>query len=47
MQHNPLVTIICLCYNQEKYVLESLFSVINQDYDKAIEVITELEKQMK
>ncbi|MFV5691257.1 glycosyltransferase [Flavobacterium sp. LT1R49] len=32
MQDNPLVTIICLCYNQEKYVLESLFSVINQDY---------------
>jgi len=32
MQDNPLVTIICLCYNQENYVLESLFSVINQDY---------------
>ncbi|MFV5688366.1 glycosyltransferase [Flavobacterium sp. ZT3R25] len=32
MQDNPLVTIICLCYNQEKYLLESLFSVINQDY---------------
>ncbi|MFV5696102.1 glycosyltransferase [Flavobacterium sp. LB3P122] len=32
MQDNPLVTIICLCYNQEDYVLESLFSVINQDY---------------
>lgn len=38
MQHNPLVTIICLCYNQEKYVLESLFSVINQDY-KNVELI--------
>lgn len=32
MQDNPLVTIICLCYNQEEYVLESLFSVINQNY---------------
>jgi glycosyltransferase involved in cell wall biosynthesis len=32
MQDIPLVTIICLCYNQEDYVLESLFSVINQDY---------------
>ncbi|WP_035670640.1 glycosyltransferase [Flavobacterium sp. 83] len=32
MQDNPLVTIICLCYNQEDYVVDSLFSVINQDY---------------
>lgn len=32
MQHNPLVTIICLCYNQGEYVLQSLFSVINQNY---------------
>ncbi|TDE02280.1 glycosyltransferase family 2 protein [Flavobacterium sandaracinum] len=32
MQDNPLVTIICLCYNQQDYILESLFSVINQDY---------------
>lgn len=32
MQDNPLVTIICLCYNQEDYVMDSLFSVINQDY---------------
>ena len=32
MQDNPLVTIICLCYNQQEYVLQSLFSVINQDY---------------
>ncbi|MFV8356939.1 glycosyltransferase family 2 protein [Flavobacterium sp. XS1P32] len=32
MQVNPLVTIICLCYNQQDYILESLFSVINQDY---------------
>lgn len=38
MQDNPLVTIICLCYNQQDYVLESLFSVINQDYP-SIELI--------
>jgi glycosyltransferase involved in cell wall biosynthesis len=38
MQDKPLVTIICLCYNQQDYVLESLFSVINQSYS-AIELI--------
>ncbi|MEP6930035.1 MAG: glycosyltransferase [Flavobacterium sp.] len=32
MQYNSLVTIICLCYNHEKYVVESLRSVINQNY---------------
>ncbi|MEN2400989.1 glycosyltransferase [Flavobacterium sp. MC2016-06] len=32
MQDNSLVTIICLCYNHEKNVVESLLSVINQDY---------------
>jgi glycosyltransferase involved in cell wall biosynthesis len=38
MQDKSLVTIICLCYNQEPYVIESLRSVINQDY-KLIELI--------
>lgn len=38
MQDNPLVTVICLCYNQQEYILESLFSVINQDYPR-IELI--------
>jgi glycosyltransferase involved in cell wall biosynthesis len=38
MQDNPLVTIICLCYNHEEYVLESLFSVVNQNY-AAVELI--------
>jgi glycosyltransferase involved in cell wall biosynthesis len=38
MQENPLVTIICLCYNQEDYVLESLSSALNQDYP-SIELI--------
>jgi glycosyltransferase involved in cell wall biosynthesis len=32
MQDKSLVTIICLCYNQEKYLVESLFSAIHQDY---------------
>ena len=32
MQDNPLVSIICLCYNHEKYVIETLSSVINQNY---------------
>jgi glycosyltransferase involved in cell wall biosynthesis len=32
MHNNPLVTIICLCYNHEAYVVESLNSVINQSY---------------
>lgn len=32
MQDNSLVTIICLCYNQEKFVAESLLSAVNQDY---------------
>lgn len=38
MQENPLVTIICLCYNHQDYVIESLNSVINQEY-KNIELI--------
>ncbi|PZX94393.1 glycosyltransferase family 2 protein [Flavobacterium aquariorum] len=38
MQDNPLVTIICLCYNHEAYVVESLNSAINQSYP-SIELI--------
>lgn len=38
MQNNPLVTIICLCYNHEAYVVESLDSVLNQSYP-SIELI--------
>ncbi|WP_431244621.1 glycosyltransferase family 2 protein [Flavobacterium sp. P21] len=38
MKNNSLVTIICLCYNHEKFVVESLFSALNQDYS-AIEII--------
>lgn len=32
MQNTPLVTVICLCYNHERYVVETLNSVINQTY---------------
>lgn len=35
---NPLVSVICLCYNQAKFVKEALDSVLNQSYD-AIELI--------
>ncbi|MBF4516290.1 glycosyltransferase family 2 protein [Flavobacterium sp. ANB] len=38
MQKSPLVSIICLCYNHEKFVIEALNSVINQSY-KNIELI--------
>jgi glycosyltransferase involved in cell wall biosynthesis len=30
--NTPLVTVICLCYNQGAFVEEALFSVINQTY---------------
>jgi len=38
MLNNPLVTIICLCYNHEAYVVESLNSILNQSYP-SIELI--------
>ncbi|WP_394760357.1 glycosyltransferase [Flavobacterium sp.] len=38
MNSNPLVSIICLCYNHEAFVIESLNSVINQSYNN-IELI--------
>ncbi|MES2574149.1 MAG: glycosyltransferase family A protein [Bacteroidota bacterium] len=38
MQKTPLVTVICLCYNHEVFVVDSLNSVINQNY-KNIELI--------
>lgn len=31
---DPLVTIICLCYNQERFVTETLQSVVNQTYSQ-------------
>lgn len=38
MQQNPLVTIVCLCYNHQDFVVSSLQSVINQSYNN-IELI--------
>jgi glycosyltransferase involved in cell wall biosynthesis len=38
MQNLPLVTIICLCYNHEQFVIESLNSILNQSYQN-IELI--------
>lgn len=38
MQNLPLVTIICLCYNHDQFVVESLNSVLKQSY-KNIELI--------
>lgn len=38
MQENPLVTIICLCYNHEKFVIEALNSILNQTY-KNLEIV--------
>ncbi|MBX2840265.1 MAG: glycosyltransferase [Flammeovirgaceae bacterium] len=32
VSRNPLVTVICLCFNHEKFVLESLQSIISQSY---------------
>ena len=38
MQNNPLVTVICSCFNHADYVLESLQSVLNQSY-KNIQIV--------
>lgn len=32
MHQHPLVTVICLCYNHEKFVVDALDSVIKQEY---------------
>ena len=32
MQNLPLVSVLCLCYNQEKYIVESLESIKAQSY---------------
>lgn len=36
--HRPLVSVICLCYNQARFVKEALESVLNQTYP-AVELI--------
>ena len=37
-QEHPLVSVALMTYNQEKYVKESLLSVLNQTYDN-LEII--------
>ena len=38
MHEKPLVSVICLCYNHAEFVIESLNSVLNQNY-QPIEII--------
>ena len=38
MHNNPLVTVVCLCYNHAKFIVEALDSVLSQTY-KNIELI--------
>lgn len=38
LNNPPLVSIICMCYNHEKYVVDALNSVVNQKYSN-IEII--------
>lgn len=37
----PLVSVIALCYNQEKYLIETLNSIINQSYQNIELIITD------
>ena len=38
MNTGPLVSVICVCYNHERFVAEAILSVLNQSY-KNIELI--------
>lgn len=41
MHNNPLVTVICLCYNHAKFVVEALESVLNQTYSNVELIIAD------
>lgn len=41
MPQKPLVSVICVCYNQGNYVSECLQSVLNQDYSPIELIITD------
>jgi glycosyltransferase involved in cell wall biosynthesis len=41
MHNNPLVTVICLCYNHAEFVVEALESVINQSHSKVELIIAD------
>lgn len=38
MNQNPLVTVICMCFNHQKFVIKTIESVLNQSYSN-IEII--------
>jgi len=41
MHNNPLVTVICLCYNHSAFVVEALESVLNQTYQNVELIIAD------
>lgn len=41
MQNFPLVSVICICYNHQDYVVEALNSVMNQSYPNIELIITD------
>ncbi|CDF80232.1 glycosyltransferase (GT2) [Formosa agariphila KMM 3901] len=41
MLRNPLVTVICLCYNHERFLIEALESIKNQTYGEIQIIITD------
>lgn len=41
MHNNPLVTVICLCYNHAEFVIESLESVLNQTHSNVELIIAD------
>lgn len=41
MHNNPLVSVICLCYNHAEFVIEALESVLNQSYNNVELIIAD------
>lgn len=41
MHNNPLVTVICLCYNHAEFVIEALESVLNQTFNNVELIIAD------
>ena len=36
----PLVSVVLVCYNHEKFILDSIRSIINQNYEKSNSIIS-------